>query len=155
MISELWHLLSSGAHWAISLITLGCVALTVVFHYEVLSRLNRWLPRVGMRRRRGMLVLMGSLFAAHAVEIWIFGLAIYVTEHFPALGQVEGVVSVLLYDSLYLSAVTYTTVGYGDLAPFGPLRLLLATEALVGFMMITWSASFTYLEMERYWRPRP
>ncbi len=154
MIGELWYLLGSAPHWAISSITLGCVSLTVVFHYEVLSRLNRWLPRVGMRRRRGMLVLIGSLLAAHAAEIWIFGLAIYFTEHIPALGRIEGIVSVLLYDALYLSAVTYTTVGYGDLAPFGPLRLLLATEALAGFMMITWSASFTFLEMERYWQPR-
>ena len=26
------------------------------------------------------------------------------------------------------------------------------TEALTGFMLITWSASFMYLEMEKFWR---
>jgi hypothetical protein len=25
-------------------------------------------------------------------------------------------------------------------------------EALAGFVLITWSASFTYLEMEKFWR---
>jgi len=26
------------------------------------------------------------------------------------------------------------------------------TEALTGFLLIGWSASFTYLEMERFWK---
>lgn len=26
------------------------------------------------------------------------------------------------------------------------------TEALTGFVLIGWSASFTYLEMEKFWR---
>ena len=45
-------------------------------------------------------------------------------------------------------------VGFGDLAPVGAVRFLSGTEALTGFVLITWSASFTYLEMERYWRQR-
>jgi hypothetical protein len=55
-------------------------------------------------------------------------------------------------DAVYLSATTYSTLGYGDLVPRGPIRFLLGTEAVVGFVMITWSASFAYLEMARYWR---
>jgi len=34
------------------------------------------------------------------------------------------------------------------------LRFLCGTEALVGFILITWSASFLYLEMQEYWRRR-
>ena len=41
-----------------------------------------------------------------------------------------------------------------DLAPVGAVRFLSGTEALTGFVLITWSASFTYPEMERYWRQR-
>jgi hypothetical protein len=26
------------------------------------------------------------------------------------------------------------------------------TEALTGFLLITWSASFTFLEMQRFWK---
>jgi hypothetical protein len=59
-----------------------------------------------------------------------------------------------LLDSVYLSAMTYTTVGFGDLTPAGAIRFLSGTEALTGLMLVTWSASFTYLEMERYWRSR-
>jgi hypothetical protein len=53
---------------------------------------------------------------------------------------------------IYLSAISYTTVGFGDVAPVGPIRLLVATEAITGFVLIAWSASFTYLEMERFWK---
>ena len=44
-----------------------------------------------------------------------------------------------------LSAVTFTPVGYGDITPGGPIRVLAGTEALLGLMFITWSASFSYL----------
>ena len=59
-----------------------------------------------------------------------------------------------LLDSVYLSATTFATVGFGDLVPVGPLRLVTGTEALSGFILITWSASFLYLEMQEFWRKR-
>ena len=37
--------------------------------------------------------------------------------------------------SLYFSVVTFTTVGYGDLAPRGAFRLIAASEALVGILL--------------------
>ncbi len=36
---------------------------------------------------------------------------------------------------LYFSAITFTTVGYGDLAPHGAFRLVAASEALVGIFL--------------------
>jgi uncharacterized protein YjbI with pentapeptide repeats len=36
---------------------------------------------------------------------------------------------------LYFSAITFTTVGYGDLAPQGAYRLVAASEALVGIFL--------------------
>jgi hypothetical protein len=57
-----------------------------------------------------------------------------------------------LLDSVYFSAVCYTTLGLGDIVPTGAIRFLVGTESLTGFVLITWSASFTFVEMERYWR---
>ena len=59
-----------------------------------------------------------------------------------------------LLDCVYFSAVCYTTLGLSDIAPIGAIRFLVGTETLAGFLIITWSASFTFVEMERYWRPR-
>jgi hypothetical protein len=59
-----------------------------------------------------------------------------------------------LLDLIYRSAVTFTTMGAGELTRVGPIRFLRGTEALTGFVLIAWSASFTYLEMVGVWRNR-
>jgi hypothetical protein len=48
--------------------------------------------------------------------------------------------------------MVYTTVGFGDLIPSGPIKMITCAEALAGLALITWSASFTYLQMQRLWR---
>lgn len=155
MTPDFLDALTSTAHWAAAIITLLATALTVGLHYEVLERLNTALPRwKHIPRRLRILALMVSLLALHIVEIWIYGIGIHLAVAYPSLGEISGMTNVGLLDAIYLSATTYSTLGYGDLVPHGPLRFLLGTEALVGLLMITWSASFTYLEMQRYWRPR-
>ena len=54
-------------------------------------------------------------------------------------------------DCVYFSFTTYTTLGFGDIEPFGDLRYLTGLESLPGLVLITWSASFLYLELTRYW----
>ena len=99
-----------------------------------------------------MLYAITCVLVLHVAEIWLFALAIWALLMWPACGAI-GAGPLHLFDLVYFSATTYTTVGYGDLSPVGPVRFLSGTEALAGFVMLTWSASFTYLEMERFWRP--
>lgn len=135
-------------------LTLVTVGLTVVFHYEVLSHLNERLPhwkRISQRLR--ILTLIFALLFLHIAEIWLFSIGIHLSALYPSLGHIQGIVDSNFLDAVYLSATTYTTLGIGDLIPQGPIRFLIGTESVVGLMMITWSASFTYLEMQRYWKP--
>ena len=145
--------LASSSHWAAVGITLIVVSVTVGLHYEVLQRLSQ---RVNVwhsiQPRLRILVLIVSILILHVVEIWLFGVGLYSIIWFPDLGHVSGVEQFNLLEAVYLSATTYSTVGYGDLFPHGPIRFLLGMEALVGLVMITWSASFTYLEMQRFWK---
>src|SRR3546814_10713646 len=76
--------------------------------------------------------------------IWVFGAFAWGLLAIPGVGHVAGTDTLGLLDAVYLSAVTFTTVGFGDLAPVGPIRFLCGMEALSGFVLITWSASFTY-----------
>lgn len=144
--------LQSGLYWIMVLVTVLLVGTVVVLHYEVLGRLNISMPHWGLPGRPRILVLILLLIVLHTAEIWIFGAGIYLAAQFPELGGVGGAEGLQLLDAVYLSTSTYTTVGYGDLVPHGPLRLILGSEALTGFVLITWSASFTYLEMQRFWR---
>ncbi len=142
------------ANFIVVAATLAAVALCVLTHYEGLILTLRGLTRFsgGPRHVKVLYGILSVLFL-HVLEIWIFGLVLWVLLRWPACGSV-GPGEQHLFDLIYFSAATYTTVGYGDVAPLGPIRFLAGTEALTGLVLITWSASFTYLEMERFWRPR-
>ena len=133
--------------------TLAAVAGSVLIHYEGLILVARGLARLHARHQRvKVLYTIAAVIALHVAEVWLFGLVLWLLLAWPATGHVSGQPVVHLLDAIYLSAVTYTTVGYGDMALVGPIRFLAGTEALTGFVLITWSASFTFLEMERFWR---
>ena len=51
--------------------------------------------------------------------------------------------------SLYFSAVTYTTTGYGDLVLPENWRLVGAVEALTGILMCGWSTGFFFAALSR------
>ena len=85
----------------------------------------------------------------HVIEIWLYALA-YVACGWLDIGILHGATTLL--DYVYYSAVVYTTLGFGDIIPLGPAKILTAMESLIGLGFITWSASFTFLEMQRYWR---
>jgi len=133
-----------------SVLVIACV----VIHYEALYRLTTLMPRLGVRHRyRIVLGVLGAL-VAHAVEVWLFAFAYYVMHHAEGWGELSGNFGGNLMDCAYFSFITFSTVGYGDIYPQGALRSLSGIEALTGFVMITWSASFLYLEMQRYWNTR-
>lgn len=68
------------------------------------------------------------------------------------MGGFQGSLDGSLIDFMYFSAISYTSLGLGDIYPVGGMRLLTGVEALVGLLMIGWSASCSYLQMERLWR---
>jgi hypothetical protein len=90
---------------------------------------------------------------AHVAEIWLFALGYFFTLQFPVMGGLVGELSGhgILLDCAYLSFVTFTTLGYGEIVAQGYLRYLTGVEALTGFILITWSASFLFIEMQKYW----
>jgi len=127
------------------------IALTVVIHYEFLYRFTILMPRMRVRHRfRIVLGVFGAL-TAHALEVWIFAVSFYFMHHAEGWGHLEGNFSGELLDFVYFSFTSYTTLGTGDIEPFGDLRFLTGLESLTGLLLITWTASFLYLQMTRYW----
>jgi hypothetical protein len=140
-------------HWGIVLSTLAVTSLIIGLHYEVLRNCIRFLPAVTHQRRRRVIVLILIIMTTHVAEIWIFGIAYFALMHWEGFGAIYGEAAVgSLLDYVYYSAMVYTTVGFGDLLPQGAIRFMSGMEALTGLVMITWSASFTFLEMQRDWR---
>jgi Ion channel len=145
--------LSDPGNWLVVIAAIVIVSLCVVLHYEALNACNRYLPLLSQRRRRRVLILIFVVLITHVTEIWLFGLGYFVLVDHYAVGSVTGLPTLALPDFVYFSAATYTTVGFGDVVPVGAIRFLAGMEALTGFVMITWSASYTFLEMQRDWRP--
>jgi hypothetical protein len=146
--------LQSPGNWLVVLASIAIVSLCVVLHYEVLSACNRYLAKLSHQRRRRVLLLMFIILSTHVAEIWLFGAGYMLLVSNGSLGALVGLPATSLPDFVYFSAVTYATVGFGDVVPVGAIRFLAGMESLTGFVMITWSASYTFLEMQRDWRPR-
>lgn len=131
------------------------IVLAVVIHYEVLYRLSKIIPGLNIRYRFRVLYGVLGAMVAHVIEIWLFALAFYFWHHSSRHGRLEGNFDGSMMDSAYFSLTTYTTVGYGDVEPIGDLRFLAGLEGLTGLVLITWSASFLFIEMQKFWNNHP
>ena len=55
--------------------------------------------------------------------------------------------------SFYFSAVTYATIGYGDVVPPPQWRVLASMEGLTGILMCAWSGGFFFATVARLYHP--
>lgn len=134
------------------LLCLVLVVLSTLIHYEMLRGMGSWLPRVAWPARTRVIGVILGAFLAHACEILLYAVAIHFLGGAFGLGGLGAQDRYAFTTALYFSAETFTSLGYGDVLPNGSLRLLAGVEALNGLLLIGWSASFTYLAMERFWR---
>jgi Ion channel len=127
------------------------VVLTTAIHYEVLRLLSLSLPLLRIPSRAKLMFVIFAAFLAHGVQILLYGYAYYFLAHNLDLGTLGGTAQPSFTLCLYFSAETYTSLGFGDIVPVGPLRFLAGVETLNGLLLIGWSASYTYIAMERFW----
>ncbi len=136
----------------VAVVAVLLVVACVLLHYEVLRKLSLLLNRLQQLHRMRVLVLILGLLMTHVVEVWIYAFGYWVLDGHALFGHLEGRIHHQWLDHIYFSFVTFTTIGYGDIVPVGPIRFIAAMEALNGWVLLGWSASFTFLEMQRFWR---
>jgi hypothetical protein len=124
---------------------------TTVIHYEVLRLLTAVLPKLGVRPRVRLILVIIGAFGAHFIEILLYGAAYYLLATRFNVGNMGEPGTLPFSRCVYFSAETYTSLGYGDVLPHGQLRLLAGVEALNGLLLVGWTTSFTFLSMERFW----
>jgi hypothetical protein len=127
------------------------VSLTLLIHYEILRLASALLPELPIPVRMRVIFVVLAVFLAHTLEVWLYGFAFYAFVEVFHFGGFGGLTGGDWHDYIYFSAVTYTSLGLGDVFPLGGTRLLTGVEALNGLVLIGWSASFTYLTMEKFW----
>ncbi len=123
--------------WLISLVL---VIATIGIHKKAITIIDK---KVLDHKNPQYIVVLG-LFFAHLIESLLFAVGYYVSAYYLTIGSLlsESIVSIREY--LYFSLVTYTSLGLGDIRPVGELRLIAGTEALIGLLMIGWSASYLF-----------
>ncbi len=134
------------------LTTLVVVVIVVMTHYEGLHFFTRWMAHNTLKPRFRIVLMIYGLLILHSFEITIFGAAYWLLSQSPGFGTLVAEDILSIRDCVYFSATVYSTLGFGDLIPTQSMRLLAGIESVTGLLLITWSASFTYLEMVRYWR---
>ncbi|MGP1676291.1 MAG: ion channel [Giesbergeria sp.] len=126
---------------------------SALLHYECLKLLNDFLPRAAIIENRAkVLAALGGAMISHLSQIMLFAGAYFLLRDKFGLGGFGGQFKDAFASFLYFSSETYTTLGLGDIYPSGSLRMVTGIEALTGLLMLSWTASFTYLEMRRYWK---
>ena len=141
-----------ASYWITATVTALVVVICVVLHFEMLRFLSLRLRVPAKGHRPRVVILILCLLLLHITEIWIFGGAYCALLSFTDNGTLSGHEIPGLLDCVYYSATVFTTLGFGDLVPTGPIRFMTGTEAISGLTFITWSASYTYLYMEKSWR---
>lgn len=139
---------------SVTLLNAFIVAVTVLIHHEALIRLSSALSRMRQSRHFRLIAAVLGVMVAHTVEVWVFAWAYYFMHHATDWGNLTGNFNGSFLDCVYFSYTTFTTLGYGDIQALGELRYLTGVESLTGLVLITWSASFLFLLMQRYWPGR-
>ena len=132
--------------WISTLLVLVCV----LVHGFGLFRLSRALRSEASNERlkqidpvstRGAMFTLAvvlMLVALHGVEIWLFALTYLVTGALPVFEE-----------ALYVSTISYSTVGFNDALIDTDWRLLAAFESILGVILLGWSTAFFFRMLGR------
>ncbi len=126
------------------------LAVCVVVHAMVMTALLRRLSRAAgpkmLRFWHGTWVLICvalCMLSAHLLEIAVWAYFLVWQHIFPDPRT-----------AFYFSAVTYTTVGYGDLVLPEQWRILAGVEGLTGILMCGWSTGIFFAVVSRIYSER-
>ena len=134
-----------------TLIAFAIMILSVLLHYQAMVTARSTLQDSGLSRRLGVLVGMGSVTIAQMLSILLYAIVIFAMSNWPGMGALAGETQGGFFDHFYFSIMSYTTLGVGDIFPTGALRIVSGIEALNGFALIGWTASFAYTLMRQGW----
>lgn len=130
------------------------VAIAVLIHFEALNQLSILIPKLSIRHRLRVLIGVFGAILAHVIEIWVFAFGYYFMIGQPGFGALLGSFNHSLMDCAYFSFLSFTTLGFGDIIATGDIRFLAGLEALTCLVLITWTASFMFIEMEKQWKDK-
>lgn len=133
------------------LTALAMITITIVIHgigttqwLAHLSRRFAWTSRTMSGGTRLAVITQSAIVMVclHLIEILLWAFA-YMLVAASELESFEAAV--------YFSAVTFTTLGYGDITLSSDWRLLSGFEAINGIVLVGWTTAFLFAVLQRSW----
>jgi hypothetical protein len=119
----------------------------VVVIFDVIAEIARFKPwmleHMGPKHTGKilLLVIFFTLVLAHVTEAVVWGLFLRFTRLLPSIT-----------DGIYFTAVSITTLGYGDILLKFPWRHLGTLIAITGVLMFGCSTAFLFVIMQEVWQ---
>lgn len=135
-------------------ISLLLLFLSILIHFETLNLISTYLPALSIPHRLWIAVIISGVFLGHLIEIGLFAVAYYVLDQLLHLGEFTKDFYPSALNYFYFSVVSFTTLGLTDFHPTGIIKIIAGLESLIGFLLITWSASFGYTAMKDFWQDK-
>ncbi len=124
-------------------IALLLIISTSLVHYASLRIASGWSTAHTASPPRLIAIVLAT-FVAHFIAIWFYAFAYMYMVTDPLQGHLSGDFNGGTMEFFYYSAVSYSSLGLGDIWPHGHLRFLTSIEAINGLFLIGWSVTFTY-----------
>lgn len=126
-------------------------ALGIIHHHGllVIRNLN---PGSRGKAQTGIIIAFVGLLALHTLEILAFAGVYRMLLSWESFGDFGGSFDATWNGLIYFSGINFATLGYTQIESSGPIRIVNMMQALGGFMVLTWSATFLYAVCERTWR---
>ena len=134
------------------LVIASCMA-----YYELMYFIWHMVDNIKLPHRLKMFLVLVCIFFVHIVTVLVYGgLYYWMMRHdYGYLFHTSTQAHVHdLSEYIYFSVVTYSSLGMDDVLPSGRVRFLSGAEVLNGMVLIAWSASYTYISMEKFWHVR-
>ena len=127
-----------------TLLSLLLLLATICIHYSGLKYIALLAKQYDTSHHHIAIFLMFGIAILHLLEIALYAGVFYILNTHTNLGSFTAEFKPVFRDYFYFSSANYTTLGMSDFYPKGHFKIFAATEALAGFMMLTWSATFFY-----------
>ncbi|WP_410219557.1 ion channel [Paracoccus sp. (in: a-proteobacteria)] len=125
------------------LIGFGLVFLMGIGHHFALLGLWKMTGDAQQHPNRVIIKVFLGLLVIHLLEIVFFAVGYSVLITWEGMGKLNQF-DVSWSELIYFSGINFTTLGYTQIEASGPIRLVNMMQALGGFMVLTWSATFIY-----------
>jgi hypothetical protein len=127
------------------------IIMAILIHSQALLWLSKLIKRIRMHPMWKMVIGVFGTLCAHLFEIWIFSWGYYFLVQSGKYGALAGDYTHGFRDCNYYSLIVYSSLGFGNITPRGPIRFLSGIEVLTGLVMFAWTASFLFIRMQRLW----